>query len=379
MDKKKIITYIAICIVVFAVGIAIGVFVDKDATQDVSSEITTTVEEVLETPSETEEITQGAIIEVPSETKEPTQEEITAETTIKAAEYTQVSEIVYATSSVNIRAGVGTSTKIIGVLKKGDKIKRTAIGDNGWSRVSYNGKTAYVFSKYLTKTSPDSSSVDMCGISNTDAKNLTDLLEYIFFYGVESYEYEGNVKSYDYRAKNAFENAFTTIYGAPFYNFCELVSEIYRIHYEGSVDCTSDSEDNRTDPRGYWQQYRYIEADFVDFVLENMFNVKPDHNYIFKEKGWDGEVYTYAYYEKGYYYSDASDGGDGCGPEVTVKKVEILPDGKYRITVHYRIVTGGENGELVTFIDGGDINVVAEMKNIDENSIWSFYEINEVK
>lgn len=360
LDKKKILICLVACIAALAVGITIGFFIGKDAAQDVSVEITTTTEESTEAPSENES-------EAEEETTEETTQEETTEETTKAAKYTEVSEIVYATTGVNVRAGAGTSATIIGGLKKGERIKRTAIGDNGWSRVSYNGKTAYVYSAYLTKNSPESNGVDMCGLSNTDANNLTYLLEYLFFYGMESY---------DYKAKDAFENALSIIHGAPYYNLYERVDEIYRMRYEESVIFPLGNEDDITDPRGYWTQFRYVEAEYIDFILENMFNVKPDHEHILYIIGWVSEGKdVYAYYQDGYYYSYAGDGGDGVGPEVTVKKVEILPDGKYKVTVHYRIV----EAEDVTFIDGGDLNVVAEMKNIDGNSIWSFYEIEPVK
>ena len=365
MDKKKTISYVVISIVVLAVGISIGFFIGKDTAKDVVAEITTTIGEITDAPSETENPIEESTTE--ETTQETTTEETTTETTTKAAKYTEVDEIVYATSDVNVRTGPGTNAKILSAIKKGNSIKRTAIGDNGWSKVSYNGKTAYVFSKYLTKASPNSNGVDMCGISNTDANNLTYLLEYLFFYGMESY---------DYKAVDAFENAFGAIFAAPFYSFSEHMSESYRLHYEEAVVY----EEGETDPRGYWTQYRFVEAEYVDFILKNVFNVKPDHKHILYITGWisEGED-VYTYYEDGYYYSYAGDGGDGCGPDVVIKKVKILPDGKYQITVHYRIVEGDENGEMVTFIDGGDINVVAEMKNIDGNSIWSFYEIKEAK
>lgn len=359
-------------VLVLVLGVTIGFFIGKDIAQDAFAEITTTADKTADVPTDNEEKAAAEeSTEASTQADETTQEDSTSETTTKAAEYTQVNEIVYATTDVNVRAGAGTYAAIMGGLRKGNSIKRTAIGDNGWSRVSYNGKTAYIFSKYLTKKSPDSGSIDMCGISNTDAKNLTDLLEYIFFYGMESY---------DYKVDNAFEKAFGIIHGAPYYNFSELVGDIYRIHYENDVIFPSGDGDDMTDPRGYWRQYRYVDAEFIDFILENMFNVKPDHNYIlYMDEGWSDEDNTYAYYEDGYYYSDAGDGGDGCGPEVTVKTVEILSDGKYQITVYYRIVAGDENGEPVTFIDGGDLNIIAEMKNIDGNSVWSFYEIKQVK
>lgn len=362
MDKKKIAISAVVCIVVLVIGITIGIFIGKDTNEDVSADITTS-EEVGDTTTEQEKVTQEEVTEEITEKKttETTTEEPTTEATTKAVKYTQVDEVVYATANVNIRAGAGTSAKIISALKKGDSIKRTAIGDNGWSKVSYNGKTAYVFSTYLTKNSPGSGNADMCGISNTDAKNLTDLLEYIIGYGMEEYDYKDN---------DAFEMAFATIHALPYYNFSELVSEIYRIHYDGMVNFPYENEGLEADPRGYWQQFRYVEAEYIDFILEDMFNVKPDHSYVMHSEYWcAGGVY--AYYQDGYYYSDAGDGGDGCGPEIKLKKVERLSDGKYQVTVNYRVVEAGG----VVLSDFGNYNVIAEIKNIDGNSIWSFYKI----
>ncbi len=68
--------------------------------------------------------------------------------------FSSVNETVYATGTVNIREGYNTSSKIIGSLKKGEEVTRTGVGSNGWSKVTYNGKTAYISSSYLTKTKP---------------------------------------------------------------------------------------------------------------------------------------------------------------------------------------------------------------------------------
>lgn len=55
-----------------------------------------------------------------------------------------------ATEGVNIRSGPGTSNDIIGGLYKGGTI--TAIdSSNGWTKVRFNGVTAYIASDYLTK------------------------------------------------------------------------------------------------------------------------------------------------------------------------------------------------------------------------------------
>ena len=57
----------------------------------------------------------------------------------------------YATTRVNVRKGPSTKYSVIGVLNVGDKV--TFVKTKGkWSEVVYNGRTAYVFSKYLSKT-----------------------------------------------------------------------------------------------------------------------------------------------------------------------------------------------------------------------------------
>ena len=68
--------------------------------------------------------------------------------------FTSVNQTVYATTEVNVRSSYSTSSGSIGSLQEGDSVTRTGIGDNGWSRVSYNGSTGYIFSQYLTTTAP---------------------------------------------------------------------------------------------------------------------------------------------------------------------------------------------------------------------------------
>ena len=63
-------------------------------------------------------------------------------------------DTVWATTTVNIRSGAGTSNSWLGMLYAGDSIERTGKTDNGWSRVNYNGQTAYINSDYLTTEEP---------------------------------------------------------------------------------------------------------------------------------------------------------------------------------------------------------------------------------
>lgn len=68
--------------------------------------------------------------------------------------YIDVNETVYATTNVNIRAFDNASCDKKGLLQSDKSITRTGIGDNGWSRVIFNGEVTYVSSNYLTTEKP---------------------------------------------------------------------------------------------------------------------------------------------------------------------------------------------------------------------------------
>ena len=67
-----------------------------------------------------------------------------------------VDEKVYSTADVHVRESYGTDSPILGTVKKGESLERTGICDNGWSRVVYNNKDAYVFGDYLSTKAPAS-------------------------------------------------------------------------------------------------------------------------------------------------------------------------------------------------------------------------------
>lgn len=65
-----------------------------------------------------------------------------------------VSETVYLTANVNIRKEPSeTADKVAGGVA-GQSLTRTGILSNGWSRVSYNGGTAYIKSEFLSTQKP---------------------------------------------------------------------------------------------------------------------------------------------------------------------------------------------------------------------------------
>ncbi|HEY0238342.1 MAG TPA: SH3 domain-containing protein [Friedmanniella sp.] len=75
---------------------------------------------------------------------------------------------VTATTEVNVRAKPSTSAKILGTLHRGQTVKARSDSD-GWTKITYQDKTAYVFSRYLTKGGdlPSGDDVDKGGTRTT--------------------------------------------------------------------------------------------------------------------------------------------------------------------------------------------------------------------
>ena len=66
--------------------------------------------------------------------------------------FTEVEEQVTAKDEVNLRSTMeqGSHDNIVGSMKNGETAVRTGVGNNGWSRIIYNGQTVYCVSNYLT-------------------------------------------------------------------------------------------------------------------------------------------------------------------------------------------------------------------------------------
>ena len=105
---------------------------------------------------------------------EPTQAQVRQE----LPPITDVDETVYAISDVNVRDYPGTQgSTVIGVLTGGQSVKRTGTANTGWSRVEFNGKTAYVSSKYLSTSKNDvaQASSDGTVTVNRSGVNMRDV------------------------------------------------------------------------------------------------------------------------------------------------------------------------------------------------------------
>lgn len=64
--------------------------------------------------------------------------------------YKTVNDRVTAKDLVNLRESATTTSAILGELKAGEYLDRIATGSNGWSKLSYNGKTVYAVTSMLT-------------------------------------------------------------------------------------------------------------------------------------------------------------------------------------------------------------------------------------
>lgn len=128
-----------------------GDVTDADGTpKDINSSVTVKVNEKTSSNNNT---TNKNTTNKNTTTNQPTKPETPAEPTFKSA-----NETVYATGDINIRKSYSADSNKIGSLKKGESIVRTGIGDNGWSKVTYNGATGYIKTNLLTTEEPAKSS-----------------------------------------------------------------------------------------------------------------------------------------------------------------------------------------------------------------------------
>ena len=66
--------------------------------------------------------------------------------------FTEVNEAVTAKDSTNLRdiPSQGADSTIVYTLRNGETVMRTGVSDSGWSRLTYDGRTVYAVSSYLT-------------------------------------------------------------------------------------------------------------------------------------------------------------------------------------------------------------------------------------
>lgn len=92
---------------------------------------------------------------------------------VKNPTFKDVDETVYVVSDCNVRSSCSTDKNVnnkIGGLKAGKSVKRTGV-EGTWSRIVFNGKTAYVATRLLTTEEPEKPDTNI--VNNTSVKNTT--------------------------------------------------------------------------------------------------------------------------------------------------------------------------------------------------------------
>lgn len=113
-------------------------------TEKITTTAVTTTKETTTQPTTTKGTTKKptttkATTTVKETTTQPTTEPVTEEEGYKAADAT-----VYTLCRLNVREE--PNGKILTTLDRNERIKLVAVGENGWSKVEYNGKIVYVSS-----------------------------------------------------------------------------------------------------------------------------------------------------------------------------------------------------------------------------------------
>lgn len=121
------------------------------ASEPMPIEATEVVEEseTVEEVTETEELVEAAETEAPDE-EATTAEEPVAEEPVSPYSYTELSQTMYAQSTVNVRDLPEQSGAKLGSLTTNQEVTVTGqCNETGWYRISYNGGEGFVSDSYL--------------------------------------------------------------------------------------------------------------------------------------------------------------------------------------------------------------------------------------
>lgn len=241
-----------------------------------------------------------------------------------------------------------------------------------------------------TQESKTSQTMKSVTLSNSDKQYFEKMMSYIVGDGLtdmgegheEEADYVNKFYDYDCTSGKALNYALNIIFAVPYESFVDDMAQIYdwRDYDEPWYIVNEDDKNEEDDYHSYirdpkklfknGEYYCVVEVSYVDKILKNVFNVKPDHSVVMKNS--KGNVWLY-YYDGNYYYV-YGDGGDGAGPLVTIDSVKQRADGKYVIEAKHKY---GNDDEGYSF--RRKLKIVADIKIVDGDSLWSIYKIETVK
>ena len=241
-----------------------------------------------------------------------------------------------------------------------------------------------------SKENKTSQTMKSVTLSNSDKQYFEKMMSYIVGYGLtdmgvgheEEADYVNKFYDYDCTSGKELNYALNIIFAVPYKSFVDDMAQIYdwRDYDEPWYIVNEDDKNEEDDYHSYirdpkklfknGEYYCVVESSYVDKILKNVFNVKPDHSVIMKNS--KGNVWLY-YYDGNYYYV-YGDGGNGAGPLVTLDSVKQRADGKYIIEAKHKY---GNDDEGYSF--RRKLKIVADIKIVDGDSLWSIYKIETVK
>ena len=134
-------------------------------------------------------------------------------TNTQVPSFTTVNETVYVTENgINVRSSYSTNSKALGSVNKGDSVTRIGVATSTidgikWSKVKYNGQTAYITSAYLSTEKPEESneknlkSLTIDGDYELTPKFDKDVTEYSLSVGSDVESIKINAEAVDDNAK----------------------------------------------------------------------------------------------------------------------------------------------------------------------------------
>ncbi len=100
--------------------------------------------------------------------------EVKAQTTIQ-----EVEDTVYALQDAGVRASYMMASEFLGTLNARQGIQRTGICNNGWERVIFNGREAFIYGKLLT-TDPNEVGMQGTTVDISQKVKIKDLRETVY-------------------------------------------------------------------------------------------------------------------------------------------------------------------------------------------------------
>lgn len=215
---------------------------------------------------------------------------------VKEIVFTPTNDAVKTTASVRVRTVPSSDLEstIVTILKKGEILERIATGDNGWSKVIYNDEVLYVSSAYLKEAD----------FEESDTELLEETISNLIYCDI--------VDGYNCSVSTALNDAMTYVidgvfgiysYYDEYFGWDEYYENYISMKYNGNTYVASDPLKKFKDAYAY----ACFPAERVDWIVENVFNVKPYRNAVSSQ--W--------YYHEDYYYIASGDGG-GSKPELRV-------------------------------------------------------------